>query len=318
MARLEHLPVTLFSAVMGLGGLSLAWRRAAGLWELPQWPSQLAFWLALGVFVLVAGLYAVKWVRFPGAARAEVRHPVRMTFVPTISISVLLLATAGQDLLAGPATVAWWVGAVLHLVLTLLVVSAWFARPDISVAVVTPAWFIPVVGNVVTPLAAREVGDVELGWFAFGIGVVFWVALLPVLLHRVLLHDQALPERLLPTLAIFLAPPAVTLLSWQALTGQTDDAVSRVLLAATLAFTALLLAQAARLRRIPFALPYWAYSFPLAAATTATLAMADALGSAVYAVVGALLLAVTTVLVAVVSVLTVRAAVAGRICVPEQ
>ena len=36
--RLEHLPVALFSAVMGLGGVSLAWRRAALVWGVPEWP----------------------------------------------------------------------------------------------------------------------------------------------------------------------------------------------------------------------------------------------------------------------------------------
>ena len=36
---LAHLPVTLFASVMGLGGLSLAWRRAANVWDLPQWPA---------------------------------------------------------------------------------------------------------------------------------------------------------------------------------------------------------------------------------------------------------------------------------------
>jgi hypothetical protein len=59
---------------------------------------------------------------------------------------------------------------------------------------------------VITPLAATEIGSLELAWFAFGVGMVFWLALLPLMLHRVLLYDHPLPAKLLPTLAIFVAP----------------------------------------------------------------------------------------------------------------
>lgn len=315
--RLEHLPITLFSTVMGLGGLALAWRRAAQIWSLPDWPWQVLFWVAVAVFVLLTVLYAAKWVRHAGATRAELRHPVRMTFAPTLTISLLILATAGQDLVPALARVAWWVGALGQIALTLAVVTAWFGRADITHNVVTPAWLIPVVGNIITPLAAARLGSVDLAWFAFGVGVIFWIGLFPLLLQRVLLHEQPLPGKLLPTLAIFIAPPAVGLLSWQSLTGQVDDPVGRVLYAGALAFTAFLFAQAAHLHSIPFALPYWAYSFPLAAASAAAITMAGARGGLGYTIVGAALLTVTTVLVALVAVLTIRAAAHRQICIPE-
>ena len=291
---LAHLPVTLFSSVMGLGGVSLAWRRAARVWDLPEWPALAFLGLAALAFVVVGGAYLLKWVRFPAAARAELRHPVRMTFAPTVTISLLVLATAGQDLAPGLASVLWWVGAVGHLLATLAVVGAWFGRADIVHGSVTPAWFIPVVGNVITPLAAREIGSVELAWFAFGVGIVFWLGLLPLLLQRVLLHDAVLPEKLLPTIAIFVAPPSVAMLSWGALTGSVDDPVGRVLFAAAMSFVAILVGQVGRLRRIPFALPYWAYTFPLAAASAAAVAMAGARPQMAYDVMAWLLLVATT------------------------
>jgi len=314
---LQHFPVTLFSSVMGIGGLSLAWRRAAAVWQLPTWPAQTGFWVAATVFVVLAAVYAAKWVRFPAAAWAEVRHPIRMTFVPTITISVLILATAGQDIAPAVAKVAWWVGGVGHLAVTVAVLTAWFSRPDILHTHVTPAWFIPIVGNVVTPLAAPRLGSVELAWMAFGVGVVFWVGLLPLLLQRVLLHDEPLPRKLLPTIAIFIAPPSVAMLSWGSLTGSVADPVGRILFAAAMMFVVLLFAQALTLRSVPFALPYWAYSFPLAAASAAAIAMAGARPSAVYDVVGAVLLTVTTGVVLVVAALTLRAALRRQICVPE-
>jgi tellurite resistance protein len=221
--------------------LTLSWQQARS-------PNTL---LCVAPHIVIGAAYLAKWVRYPAAARAEVRHPIRMAFAPTMTIAILIPATALTRIAAGVAGVLWWVGAVGHLIATILVLSAWFTRGDILVGHVTPAWFIPIVGNVITPLPAREVGSVELAWLSFGIAVIFWLALLPLLLQRVIVHDQPLPEKLLPTLAIFIAPPAVILLSWQALTGARLDPVVRILYAAVIAFVLLVLAQAARLRRVP-------------------------------------------------------------------
>ena len=90
---LAYLPVTLFAAVMGVGGLGLAWRRAAVAWGTPMWIATVLVLLAVAVFLLVAILYAVKWLRFPAAARAELRHPVRMAFAPTLTNAILVLAS---------------------------------------------------------------------------------------------------------------------------------------------------------------------------------------------------------------------------------
>lgn len=316
-SRLAQVPVTLFSVVMGLAGLSLAWRRAAHVWDVPEVVGESLFVLAAAVFVLIAAAYVAKWVRHPDAVRAELRHPVKMSFVPTVTISLLLLATAGQDLVEDLATVLWWVGATGHLTLTVVVLSAWFGRPDITLGQVTPAWFIPIVGNVVTPLAAPALGSIDLAWFAFSVGLIFWLGVLPLLLHRILLHEVPLPDKLLPTLAIFIAPPAVAMLAWQALTGETLDPVSRILHSVAVMFTLLLLAQVARLRTIPFAVPYWAYSFPLAAVATASIVMAAALESTLYDVLAAFLLGLTTLVVAVVGALTLRALARGSLFVPE-
>jgi tellurite resistance protein len=316
--RLQYLPVTLFSSVMGLAGLSLAWRRAAKVWgDVPTWPATSLFWVAAAVFVVIATLYTGKWIRHPGAAWAELQHPIRMAFAPTMTIALLLLATAGATVAPDAARIAWWIGAPTHLAVTVAVLSAWFARPDIHMAHVTPAWFIPIVGNVVTPLGARENGSLDLAWFAFGVGFTFWIALLPLLLQRVLTHEQPLPEKLLPTLAIFIAPPAVAMLSWQALTGETDGPMVRILHAAAMMFVVLLFAQVARLRRVPFALPYWAYTFPLAGASAAATAMAGSRPGWLYDAIAIGLLGTTTVLVGFVAPLTLRAAIRGEICVPE-
>ncbi len=291
---LRHIPVPLFASVMGLGGLALAWRRAAVVWELPTWPFHVLLGVAGVVFVLVAAAYLGKLVRHPDAVRADLTHPIRMAFVPTITISLLILATGLTDLAPDLARVLWWIGAVGHLVATLYVISAWFGRRDITRDTMTPAWLIPIVGNVVTPLAAPAVGNLELAWFSFGVGVIFWLGLWPMLLNRVLVHDNPLPAKLTPTIAIFLAPPSVVALSWQSLTGSLADPVGIVLHATAVFFALLLLTQVPRLMRLPFSLPILAYTFPVATVATVTVAMAGATGSGFHTALGIIALVAAT------------------------
>ena len=148
------------------------------------WPAQALFWIALAVFALVLSLYAAKWVRHPAAARAELRHPVRMAFAPRSPSACWSWRPPARTSCPAAATVAWWIGAVGHLVRHVVVMGAWFEpRRHGLLDQVTPAWFIPVVGNVITPLAAPAVGNVELAWFSFGrSGWSSMLALLPILL----------------------------------------------------------------------------------------------------------------------------------------
>lgn len=314
---LAHLPVSLFASSMGLGGLSLAYRRAARVWLWPDWPALLCLALSVLAFLVLSGAYLAKWARHPRAARAELGHPIRMAFVPTVTIGLLVIATAAQDLVPHVARTLWWVGALGHLTATVVILSAWFRRPDIGLAQVTPAWFIPVVGNIVTPLAAPQIGNLELAWFAFGVGVFFWVGFLPLVLYRVVLTEPGLPPRLLPTLAIFVAPSSVALLSWQALTGAVADPLGRILFAAAIILAVLVLAQWPALARISFAQPYWAYTFPLASLAVAAIAMAGAQGGVVFTTLAGTLLALATLVIIVVTGLTIQAAARGELLRPE-
>lgn len=346
MSRLAHLPVTFFAVVMGVAGLALAWQRAGTLLVGPGAApagavvgpaagpvvgtvgvgvGAAAFWLALVLFAVIAAAYLAKIVRHPAAVRAELRHPVRIAFVPTATIALLLLGTSGLGVAPGLATVLWWAGAVGQVVATLAVLSAWISLPTFTAGHLTPAWFIPVVGLVVVPLAGVQVAPPEVSWAAFSVGVLFWIALLPLVLGRLFVHPEPVPGQLLPTLAVLVAPPAVAALAWVRLHGGEVDQVARSLGAVAVFFTLLLVLQAGRLRRIGFFLSWWAYSFPLAAlSVVVTVLAADAdadaavgAGRAGWAWAARAVLAVVTVLVVALAARTVRGVRRGEICVPE-
>src|SRR5690606_24186982 len=269
--RLQHFPVALFAAVMGLSGLAMALTQAHRQFGLPSLPGQLVALLAGVVFALVAACYLIKFVRFRSAVVADFTHPVRMSFTAAFSVSLLLLAILSLPVAPRLSAVLWGIGASVHIVITLYVLTAWVYQPRFEIAHISPAWFIPVVGNILVPIAGVHHASAELSWFFFSIGLVFWLVLLTIIFYRMFFHHP-LPARLLPTLFILIAPPAVGFVSWLQLTGEVN-AFARILYYSALFLTLLLLTQAGRFLKLSFFLSWWAYSFPMAAVTIATLLM---------------------------------------------
>jgi len=313
--KLEDCPVSVFSMVMGTAGVAIAWQKAHKVLGAPIEIGTSVLSLATLLFAFLTVLYLLKWMRYPKAAAAERHHPIRINFLPTTSIGVLLLAVGWKPISPDVAQVLWMIGAPLHLLLTLLAMSSWIWHSHYDIKHANPAWFIPVVGNVIVPIAGAELVPAEILWFFFSVGIVFWPVLLATILYRLIFHP-AMPDRLTPTLFILLAPPAVGCLAWSSLTGGVD-AFSRILYYCALFLLLLLMVNLGRFLRTPFHLPAWAYSFPLAAVTIATLKMAEALDLAALRLLGTVLLATVSLVVALLAVLTLNAAARGKLCVPE-
>lgn len=313
--RLRLFPIPFFSVVMGLAGLALAWQRAEAVFHLPWRASPVLAVVAAICFIVISVAYALKAARFPAEVLKELRHPVRVNFFATATIGMVLLATLAHELSPPFAAALWSAAAVAHLAFTLYVVSAWIHRTGIEVAHVNPAWFIPVVGNVLLPIAGVRIHPAEVSWFFFSIGVVFWLVLLTIVMYRLFFHAP-LPERLAPTLFILVAPPAVGCVAYVALTGSVD-AFARILYYTALFLAMLLASNAARYLRSRFFLSAWAYSFPLAAFTIATFLMAHRIGGAVFPALAGAMLVLTSLVVAALAWRTVVAVARGEICVEE-
>lgn len=311
MSRLQHLPIGLFASVMGLAGLALVWRRAEAAAWLPVGSWWLAFALAAAAFVLLAVAAIVRAARFPAAARADWQHPVKLNFFAAISIALILFGTLLARPLPALALPLWGAGAVAHIALTLVALRRWLLTPNLPLAALNPAWFIPVVGNILVPLAGVEFGYVEPSWFYFSVGIFFWPILLALILYRLFFHEP-LPQRLQPTLFILLAPPAVGFLAYLRLT-ESFDAVARVLFYVMLLTLLLVLIKLPQLARLPFYPSSWAYSFPLAAATVATFEYAQRIGAPAAWLAASGLAVAATVVIAALVVATLRAAASGAL-----
>ena len=310
-SRLAHFPVAFFSAVMGLMGTSLAFE-AAGFTTI----GHVVVAFAIFVFAVQSALYAAKAVRHPGAVAAEWNHPIKLAFFPAISISLLLGAVALRGVMPGLAAGIWVLGAVLQAVLTLAIVTSWISHRGFGVGQMSPAWFIPAVGNVIAPIAGVSFGFVDASWYFFSLGVLFWIVLLTLVFNRLIFHEP-LPGKLRPTLTILIAPPAVAFVAWLQLNGGVLDAPARLLYNLGLFFTALVLLQVRGLIRLPFALSFWALSFPIAAMTIASFRYAALSGAPVFLGIGWALLGLLCVIIAGLLWRTSLAILRDEICQPD-
>ena len=313
-----------FSLVMGMTGLALAWHAASHwLGEWAQGASLVLGALAAAVFgvLLVGSLMRAQ--RHPQALAEDLRHPVRHAFVAALPVSLLLLATWMQAMALWPdgAHVLWWLGAVGQLAVTVWVLGRWLA-PTVAHAAdaqslwngITPVLYIPVVGNVVAPLAGIGFGHEAWSVVHFGIGVFFWPVVFALLVARRLAHGP-IPPRLHPTWFITLAPASVVglcLLRYEA-----PPLVAMAVWGVGL-FTLLWVGtQARRFFAQPFGVPFWGVSFPLAAFTTLTVRLAEALSLPALRALALVLLALTSVVIAALVLATVKGLREGTLLAPE-
>ncbi|PCD75762.1 SLAC1 anion channel family protein [Pseudothioclava arenosa] len=323
-SRLEHFPITFFATTMGLGGFTLALRAGSAVLGLSPLFYQTALAVTALVFALIVLTYAIKALRHPGAVKAEWHHPIRLSFFPTISVSLLLLAIGVITISKPVALVLWIVGATLQGVLTLSVVTNWIGTRSFQHGHLNPAWFIPAVGNVIVPVAGAALGFTEISWLFFSAGLIFWLILLTLVFNRLVFHDP-LPGRLQPTLVIMIAPPAVAFIAWLRLTATPGaeatpagfDPFAHILISLAYVFAALVALQIPRILRLPFAMSFWALSFPLAALTIVSFLYAERTHSSFHTLLGTGLLGLLVVLIAGLVGRTILGMTRGEICQPE-
>lgn len=313
--RLANYPITFYAITMGLFGLTLTFHAASRVLEWIGPFSDIMLWISLAVFVMITAGYLAKILIHPAAVKAEWNHPVRATFFPAASISLMLMAVCFLPENAGIANILWIIGALLQGALTLAIIGRWIGHKPFEYSHINPAWFIPAVGNVVAPIAGAQLGYLEVSWLFFSGGLLFWIILLTLVMNRLIFHTP-LPGKLLPTLVIMIAPPAVAFISYLQLNAEVDT-FARILLNLGYVFALIVLTQIPRILKLPFAMSFWALSFPIASLTISSFRYGALAESQAHETIGIILLVVLVAVITVLAIRTLLAIFRGQICLPE-
>ena len=260
---IRDLPIGFYGAVMGVAGLGLTARAAAplfpGVLRAPAYFTEL--WVGLGAlaFLLLLSAYVAKLVRYPGAVKDEFTDPVQLGFCSALPVGMSLVAGGIAPYWVSLGSFLWWSAFGL-----LLAFQVWalvrLLGGGVELAQVNAGWLIVFGGGFVLPGPGIALGYVEASRFSFGFSTVAAALLMPLLLYRAFAAPP-LPAVLRPSWFVLLAPPTLIYVNGLAL--YPDAAFLEILYPFSLVLAAALLLYARHLRRWPFGVPWWAFTFPL-------------------------------------------------------
>ncbi|MBU1658361.1 SLAC1 anion channel family protein [bacterium] len=313
---LEFFPVQLFAVVMGVSGLSIAFAKAYHILGAPYIIYEVFLLIDTLLFLLIFTTYLLKFLKYPQAVKKEFLHPIKSAFMATISISFLLVSIAYYDYAPTVSLVFWYIGTPLQLYFTLNILSFWINN-EFKEVHSNPAWFIPIVGNVLVPVVGVDAAPVFISVFFFSIGLFFWFVLFTLVMYRIIFHHP-MAKKLIPTLFIFIAPPAVAFISYFRMSYGSIDMFSMFLYFIALATFFLLVFMMKRYDREEFFISWWAYTFPLAAITIATILLNMAFKNALLYYGSYMFLLLTTFVVGFVTWKTLEAVKKDKLCREEK
>jgi C4-dicarboxylate transporter/malic acid transport protein len=301
---LRHFSPAWFAAVMGTAVVPLA----ISFLSLDLVRPLAGFFTGLSALMFVGLLipWTLRFVLHPEEVRRDLDHPVAANFFPTMPISLIILAL---DLLKFPdlffdegtsrriAFALWLVGTIGIYLMGFVVLPRVYRHPGIEVQHANFGWYIPPVSKLLIPVAGLELAAIYpdrfeltfgISMVSLGVGFFLFVFVGATVYHRYVF--QALPaSRLAATSFIGIAPTAIiavvlfkliALMDASPVTGLDAAAVETLATLGILvawgfsawAFVMAVVIVASYVRRLdlPYALSWWAFTFPTGALAVAT------------------------------------------------
>ncbi|MBP1680466.1 MAG: Tellurite resistance protein TehA [Proteobacteria bacterium] len=312
--RVKFFPIMMYAMVMGMSGLTIMYQKAALWLAFSESIGMVLMVLSTALFMVISLIYFGKYIKYTSVVKKEFSHPIRLNFFAAISISMLMLAIIYKEVNVSVAALFWYGGAILHFYLTMHTISFWINNNQ-ELDHSNPAWFIPVVGNVLVPVGGIGFASQGVLMYFFSCGIFFWVILFAILLNRIIFHHQ-LAVKFMPTMFILIAPPAVGFIAYYKMFGVIDF-FATMLFNLALFFTLLVAFMYKNFVKIKFFISWWAFVFPLAAMAISSMLMYHETKDATLLALSYVMVTVTTVVIAIVIYQTVTHMRKGEICVQE-
>lgn len=221
-----HTQPAWYGSVMGTGAISsllyVTYERVD--WPVFLWGAMTMLWLATVLAVLLWPRY-FRRLRKKNELAHEIADPTHGAMLATFPAGLLVLAIAWGNV--GPETIssnyALRIAGVLLIVggLTALIYSPLWAsvisRVEVPLAKVNGGWLVPVVMNLLVPIAMVPIIQefpnqapilIAIGFGFLGIGSLLFIAVFTLLIVRIATQGS-LPSPLVPSLWVPLAPAGV-------------------------------------------------------------------------------------------------------------
>ncbi len=312
--RLKFFPIMMYAIVMGMSGLTITYQKAGDWIGFPHIIGTSLMYLTTVAFIIISAIYIIKYFKYAMAVKKEFTHPIRINFFAAISISMLMLAIIFKEVNPTISAIFWYPGTALHFYLTMHTISFWINHNQ-ELAHSNPAWFIPIVGNVLVPVAGVGFASTGILMYFYSVGMFFWAILFAIILNRIVFHHQ-LAGKFMPTMFILIAPPAVGFIAYFKMFG-VIDIFAMSLFNIALFFTLLVAFMYKNFLKIKFFISWWAFVFPIAAMAIAAMLMYVKTQDPVLLVLSYAMVAVVTVVVIIVIYQTLIHMKKHDICIQE-
>lgn len=312
--KIQYFPITAFAIIMGLSGLTIVFGKFYHMQWLPKILYDSMLFSTTALFLFFIFTYGRKAIKHFDEVKNDFNHRIRINFFSAISISFLLLSIAFMTFWPFLSLVFWWVGVILHTFFMLYTISFWIQH-NFEIQYMNPAWFIPVVGNILIPVSGVEFMPAAFSYVYFAIGFFFWIVLFTIFLNRAIFHHQ-LPQKFIPTLFILIAPPAIGLISYIRIT-QSWDSFAMFLLFIAYFFVVLLLFLYKSFKKLQFFISWWAFTFPLMAITLASVVAYQVSSINAYKYLSFIMFCLAVFTITFVSWVTIGKVLKGEICINE-
>ena len=215
------MPVSLFSAVMGLVGLGLAWNKAAYVLDMPSQIADSLVIVGAAVFLVLTIAFIMSALRRPATVAAEYQDPALTGYFSAIPISVLLISAHASNYWSVAASAGFLVSTVSLVALTALMLVRFLCK-DTAYQAVNGSWLIGMVSPILVPLAGIPLGYVEISHFCFSVGFALWLVIFPITLAR-LMFGPVTPLGTRPSWFIIIVPPMIIFIGYINIKGGTLD-----------------------------------------------------------------------------------------------
>lgn len=268
--RFKFFNIAFFAAVMWFWWLTLASHKLNWVFEL--WLHNYATWilyLSFFIFLWVVFSYIMKMFINFDDVREDFMHPVKSNFFPWIWKILLLFSIwfSSVDMNISKYFLIFWL--IVQWFFTVIILKRWMLH-EMQIKEMNPLWFLPIVWNLIAPIAWMPHWFEQLSWFFFSIWIMLFFVLFTIIMNRIIFHNP-LAQKLIPTLFILVAPWSIWFLAYTTLNWWVLTDFWRVLYFFSLFMFVMILSKITVLSKVKFFMSWWAYSFPMAALTIATI-----------------------------------------------
>ncbi|GLU24349.1 hypothetical protein SLE2022_402920 [Rubroshorea leprosula] len=273
---LLRFPISSFGICLGLSSQAILWKALATapstkFLHINFEVNRILWCISLALLAIVFTIYLLKVIFFFEAVRREYFHPIRVNFFFAPWIVILLLCLGVPPIVAENLPKAlWYFLMVPILCLELKIYGQWMSGGQRKLSkVANPSNHLSIIGNFVGAMLGASMGLKEGPIFFFAVGLAHYTVLFVTLYQR-LPTNETLPKELHPVFFLFVAAPSAASLAWAEIRGFFDHG-SRIAYFIALFLYFSLAVRVNFFRGFKFSLAWWAYTFPMTGAATASI-----------------------------------------------